>query len=209
MSDQMITLIQQIENLIYEFKGLQDLFYNDWLKYAEDLRINFKSKQINHIVERDNESISFFEYIGIYYNTLSELNFSSAMIRFNENYSSLCLSMRIKTMASIQDKIDRYYRSNHQGRIPINKCLNDLFGIRIFTSLDLISSSSFKLLCEDLKEKKIISRYYVRKDGNYRAIHIYIKPNNYGLPWELQIWFEDDKERNYLSHSQHKQDYIH
>lgn len=47
------------------------------------------------------------------------------------------INTRVKTHNSIEYKIENY-RSNHEdGKIPINKCLNDLYGIRIILSEDI------------------------------------------------------------------------
>lgn len=47
-----------------------------------------------------------------------------------------------------------------------------------------------------------------KKEGNYKAIHVYFNKDNYAFPWELQIWNKQDEENNLESHKKYKQDYI-
>lgn len=54
------------------------------------------------------------------------------------------ISVRIKQLNSIEYKIYRYNVGELRGKVPINKCLNDLFGMRI------IMDDSFTH--DDLKE---------------------------------------------------------
>mgnify|MGYP003378714322 FL=1 len=44
------------------------------------------------------------------------------------------ITFRIKTVNSIQYKIENYTKKHECGKIPINKCLNDLLGFRIICS---------------------------------------------------------------------------
>ena len=71
------------------------------------------------------------------------------------------------------------------GKIPINKCLNDFLGFRIF--VDDLESIYDSLQKSSIKNQKI--RMYLREDGDYKGIHLYFKNGkNVYFPWELQIW---------------------
>ena len=65
------------------------------------------------------------------------------------------ISVRIKQLNSIEYKIYRYNVGELRGKVPINKCLNDLFGMRIIMD-DFFTH-------DDLKE------HYRRKLSRYEA----------------------------------------
>ena len=91
---------------------------------------------------------------------------------------------------------------HENGKIPINKCLNDFLGFRIF--VDDLESIYDSLQKSILKTQKI--KIYLREDDKYRAIHIYFKNGrNVYFPWELQIWDIKDSISNEISHREHKQ----
>lgn len=112
---------------------------------------------------------------------------------------------RIKSQATTQSKIEQYRkREMRMGKIQLKKSLNDFLGIRII--LPGITSNKDRILSflESEKEKRRVSRYYPRKDGNYRGIHCYFAKDNFTFPWELQIWDINDRERNYREHELHE-----
>ena len=62
------------------------------------------------------------------------------------------ITVRIKQLNSIEYKISRYNTGDLKGKVPINKCLNDLFGVRIiidsfFTHDDLADHLKVNILC--------------------------------------------------------------
>ena len=115
---------------------------------------------------------------------------------------------RIKAINSIQYKIESYYHSRENGKIPINKCLNDIVGIRIILNneVSLIAIGNWiKSTFENLK----VIKAYRGEYGEYKAIHVYFgKGNNHLFQWELQIWLLKDSNKNLLSHHKYKQNYI-
>ena len=63
---------------------------------------------------------------------------------------------RIKTINSIHYKIVNYYNNHNNGKIPINKCLNDLVGIRIILETDLTLIQVEEWVKENFLELKVI-----------------------------------------------------
>lgn len=47
------------------------------------------------------------------------------------NTENAKVNIRTKAKNSIEYKIKNYIENHENGKVPINKCLNDLFGIRI------------------------------------------------------------------------------
>lgn len=116
---------------------------------------------------------------------------------------------RIKMQNSIQQKLDRYMGMSHQGRVPVNKCFNDLFGIRVIANCRI----SHQEICGHIREtfgmKCIDSTKTDPSTGEptYIATHVYLRGSNRDFPWELQIWLTENAEMNYTSHERYKQAY--
>lgn len=113
------------------------------------------------------------------------------------------VSYRVKAQNSLESKVQRYIDEKEEhGLSPINKCVNDLFGLRIVHAGEVIFEelyehieSSFGLKCIDASK------------ADYIATHIYFKKDNYSFPWELQVWEESRSKANLISHHKYKQDY--
>lgn len=120
------------------------------------------------------------------------------------NYKNSIVTSRVKAQNSILQKIHTYCLTHENGKIPLNKCINDLFGIRI------IINAVFGY--DDVKT--YISKYFPKykcinsSKELYNATHVYFKSDNYHFQWELQIWSKQDEETNLHSHSLYKQDYV-
>lgn len=120
------------------------------------------------------------------------------------------LSYRVKTIDSILDKIERYDTNPRLlGNTPVNKCLNDVCGVRLIAKHAVSTNEIVKYMGDDHPELKILDSSKM-KDGmvRYIATHIYFKESNYHYPWELQIWSEEDSEMNFKSHKEHKEAYV-
>ncbi|MCT0151052.1 hypothetical protein EFM02_01625 [Fructilactobacillus fructivorans] len=106
------------------------------------------------------------------------------------------------------NKLASYYRKSKDcnQNFYVYKCLNDLFGARIvLPGIEDISSNVFYAL-ETLKSNGIISRYYLRNDGNYCGIHCYLQFDNRHLTWELQIWDKSNAQKNRAEHGRHERE---
>ena len=122
--------------------------------------------------------------------------------QFNSEISKV--NIRAKTKNSIEFKIKNYNDNHENGKIPIEKCLNDLFGIRIICSQKLNYDEIVNFIKEKNKKLKCIDSS--KKD--YKATHIYFKQDNFNFQWELQIWNKEDETNNINSHEKYKQDYV-
>ncbi|WP_270613221.1 hypothetical protein [Coprococcus sp. AM97-35] len=111
--------------------------------------------------------------------------------------------MRIKQLNSIEYKISRYNTGDLKGKVPINKCLNDLFGVRIIID----SSFTHDDLADHLKAKYSMLKLTNASKNGYIASHLYFMMDNQLFPWKLQIWQKQDEMNNLASHKLYKQDY--
>lgn len=119
------------------------------------------------------------------------------------------VSYRIKTNDSIADKIRRYiFNPKLQGNAPVNKCLNDLCGVRVIARCSIPPQDVIEYVVRFHPELKITDSTKTQ-DGNviYIATHIYFRKDNRTYPWELQVWSADDAELNLKSHREHKERY--
>lgn len=110
---------------------------------------------------------------------------------------------RIKQANSIQNKINIYMNRSIEGKVPINKCFNDLLGFRIVIDADF----SFEQLKEHLHESFDSLKLIDSTKNDYKAYHIYFQDGNKVFPWELQVWKKSNEKSNLESHHKYKQDY--
>lgn len=114
------------------------------------------------------------------------------------------VNIRTKAKNSIEYKIKNYMENHENGKVPINKCFNDLFGIRIIVKDGLTYNEIENLITNKYSNLKCINSS--KKD--YKATHIYFKKNNFSFQWELQVWNKIDEINNIESHERYKQDYV-
>ena len=147
---------------------------------------------------------------GIIYKSIMEyvqlLNEKSADITLP--LASVCsckVTARVKAQNSIEFKIQNYKTERHEfGKISINKCINDLFGIRIFLREPLTFDEVYSFI-EDTYPNRY--RCIDSSKFDYKAVHLYFKENNQSFPWELQIWNMCDMDSNFSSQKKYKQEY--
>lgn len=189
----------ELKSLIDYIQEMYLIITDIWEKQDTTLKINLKTSLVSHI--NDNDLI--YKYICDYVNFLNEQ--SSDILLGLSSVCSYKVNARIKTYNSIEYKIQNYTTEKHgNGKIPINKCFNDLFGVRIFLEEPLTFEKIYDFIKNDYKGKyKCIDSSKL----DYKATHIYFKKNNQTFQWELQIWNKCDTENNFDSHKKYKQEY--
>lgn len=197
-----------IEDLIIDISKMQKDFYDEIEKEVTH-KINYSSKRIDHLYKDTQLSSEFMNYFEIYIIRISSLINSDRIDELSNEYRELYLRVRDKERKSLKEKIVRYKTSTEEGKVPIQKCINDLLGFRIVTNADYRNNADFKKMCEKLKKDKVIYSFYTRTDEDYKGIHLYFKnKSNLYLPWELQIWHQGHMRSNYESHLLHKKNYL-
>ena len=112
---------------------------------------------------------------------------------------------RVKTSESILDKIERY--SLNVDKYPVNNWMNDIFGARMILTGEEIAE--IQDLLYGWQEQLGLKNWYFRDKNDYRGLHIYFKnKSNFYFPWELQLWDENDVERNIQSHRLLKRGFV-
>lgn len=194
-----------MKSVFDELKGLIDYIqsvYSDvtgeWLQSTR-AKINLKKTLVSDIDADGTLYESIMEYVQL-------LNERSAGITLQLPFVCACqVTARVKTQNSIEYKIQNYKTDRHEfGKIPINKCINDLFGVRIILDAPL-TFEEVRAFIEETYQGKY--RCIDSSKLDYKAIHLYFRENNQSFPWELQIWNRCNMESNFVSHKKYKQEY--
>lgn len=195
-----IYMLEELEKLINFIQKEYMEFNEKWQKSNYYSKINFKKNLICDLLSNE----VLLETIFNYREFINENNIQ-LLIDFKQFNSEISkVNIRAKTKNSIEYKIKNYNENHENGKIPIEKCLNDLFGIRIICTERLEHSEILNFIEAKHKNLKCIDSS--KKD--YRATHIYFKQDNFNFQWELQVWNKDDEINNINSHEKYKQDYV-
>ncbi len=196
-------MYEDLVNLIYFSLKKYNLLLEEWKGYKDYKQINLRKVLVKD-VKNDIDILN----IIINYRTFINSKFSNLFSDFtNLNWSGdNKLDLRVKARNSIEYKIERYINYHDNGEIPLNKCINDLFGIRIIFNEDI----DYKIIKEIVNKEfgNNIKCIDSSKGVGYVATHIYLKYDNYSFPWEIQVWDKKHEKSNIICHNIYKQDYI-
>ena len=193
-------MFEELNRLINFIQKEYIEFNEKWKQSDYYYKFNLKNNLVCDLLNNE----MMLETIFNYREFINENNIQLLMDfkQFNSEISKV--NIRTKTKNSIEFKIKNYNDNNEKGKIPIEKCLNDLFGIRIICSQKLNYDEIVNFIKEKNKKLKCIDSS--KKD--YKATHIYFKQDNFNFQWELQIWNKEDETNNINSHEKYKQDYV-
>lgn len=180
-----------------------DAYYKEvnvqWNQQFSGKVVNLKKKLVFDI----RKDMDIFDMIMEYRSFVNQATIDFLLQLSDMNLEAATVTSRVKAQNSIEFKIDSYIKDHQSGKIPIKKCLNDLFGVRIvldkvfsYDDVELYVSKTFPLY-------KCINS----SKQDYIATHIYFEEGNFSFPWELQVWAKENEKRNYASHKEYKQDY--
>ncbi len=193
-------MLEELDKLIdfiqIEYKDLTE----KWEQSVYYHKINLKSNLVCDVLGNK----QMLEAIVNYREFINENNIQLVMDFKQFNTDKSKISIRTKAKNSIEYKIKNYVENHENGKVPINKCFNDLFGIRIICDKELTNSQIAKIVDSKYKNLKCIDS----SKETYKATHIYFKKNNFSFQWELQIWNKINEIDNIISHEKYKQDYI-
>ena len=148
---------KSIINIIYEEHNNST---KTWLDKQEKT-YNLANKNIIDVytLNKNEEYIEseFKEYMSSYMKTLDEL-YMKIMLRINEE-CNLIIRGRVKSTESINLKMSKKAKQD-SGKFSINRCLNDLLGLRI---IDSNYNKNIVILEEYLNELKDNQKYKDKK----------------------------------------------
>lgn len=200
---------KDVEFLIRQVKRISELhssFSRDF--YSEvSSNYNLKKMSIDDAFDGNLYSLDFLDYLDRY---VTKINFFTSLDTAVEELGETSFAdfrTRVKQKDSVLNKL-LYYRSTKEsenGPLPIQKCLNDLFGLRFiipeFDYEDPCMLRAFRALSND----HVIWRSYYRNKEKYHGYHVYFRSDsNKFLPWELQLWSNKDADANEEAHKEHK-----
>ncbi len=193
-------MLEELNKLInfIQYEYLE--FNKKWHESHYYSKINLKNNLVCDLLNNELMLNTIFNYREF----INENNIQLIMDfkQFNTDFSKV--NIRAKTKNSIEYKIKNYVENHEGGKIPIEKCLNDLLGIRIICSEKLGYEQIKEFVNKNFSNLKCI--HSLRQE--YKATHIYFKKDNYNFQWELQVWNSEDEINNILSHERYKQDYV-
>lgn len=192
--------MEELEKLIKFIQNEYTEFNGKWKKSNNYTKINLKSNQVCDLLENEEMLNIIFNYREF----INENNIQLSLDFKQFNNEQAKVNIRAKTKNSIEYKIKNYIQNHEEGKIPINKCLNDLFGIRIICTDEITNSQITELIQDKFKDLKCIDS----SKKEYKATHIYFKDDNFNFQWELQVWNKIDEINNINSHEKYKQDYV-
>ena len=193
-------MLEDLDKLIIFINQEYNELYEKWKQSNLYMPINQKNILVKNIKEDKNILDSILNY-RLFINE-NHLDFKIALDELNLTSE---VNSRVKAQNSIEYKINNYMSEKHNnGEIPINKCFNDLYGIRIIFN-DKITYNEIKEFVENRYDGKL--KCIDSSKGEYVATHIYFRKSNFSYQWELQVWDKEHEKTNIISHEKYKQDY--
>ncbi len=193
-----------VRHLVERIIGLQKKTSEKWRSYCsrDGLKLfNQKSTKVIHL--NTDEKLLILSYLEF-------LNNESVTDMFEEIGDRYVVVSRVKNRNSIEEKIEDYCRYRaERGEVPVNKCLNDLFGVRIILDCGSIDVSDIEGIIAPFGSSVMLEVKNDLRPNNlkYLAYHIYFKESNSDFKWELQIWKKEDERSNQESHKTHRYKY--
>lgn len=194
--------IENILQIVEILKKMQHRLNEEWKKANYPVR-NLKRIYISEVWMPTSDVSSEFSIEMRAYSNLANKYSLITEMAIPDCYN---IRVRAKQQYSILAKLQKYIEKKEKGKMPICKCLNDLFGARYICNenMDYLEIfSQLNTIFENDNMVRIVKSFH----GSYTAVHLYIQEENSTFPWELQIWKQEDEISNENSHKKYKQEY--
>lgn len=116
-------MLDELENLINFIQDEYIQFNEKWQNSGYYTKINLKNNLIIDLSEDKDMLNTVFNYREF----INENNIQLLMDFKRFNTQNAKVNIRTKAKNSIEYKIKNYIENHENGKVPINKCLNDLF----------------------------------------------------------------------------------
>ncbi len=193
-------MLEDLDKLISFVKKEYKVLNLKWEKSNYYTEINLKNNKVLNLLNNEKILHTIFNYREF----INEHNIQLVNDFKQFNNEKVKINTRTKTKNSIEFKMKNYIQNHEDGKVSINKCFNDIFGIRIICLEELTYEQISKFMNYKYRDLKCINS----SKQEYKATHIYFKQDNYKFQWELQIWNKKDEINNINSHEKYKQEYI-
>ena len=191
----------ELKKLIFLIQQQYDYINEKWINDSNYFPINMKRKRVDDVYKDE----TLLSNIINYRNFVNDNNTNMVELIQKQNFS-YPVTARVKALNSVQEKLNNYELYHEKGKIPLQKCINDIYGIRIIITEDICYEEVRSFVDKEIPEYhlKCISSIH----GDYKAVHIYFgNDDNNKYQWELQIWDKKHEKINFDSHAKHKQHY--
>lgn len=163
-------MLDELENLISFIQNEYIQFNEKWQNSDYYFKFDLKNNLIVDLSENEQMLNTIFNYREF----INENNIQLLLDFKRFNTKNAKVNIRTKAKNSIEYKIKNYIENHENGKIPINKCLNDLFGIRIICAekmgyaqiTELIKYKFKNLKCIDSSKQDYIKWEKENKGGN-------------------------------------------
>ena len=193
-------MLDELDKLINFIQTEYIQLTKKWEESDYYTKINLKDNLVCDLLENQ----LLLDTIVNYREFINQNNIQLLMDFKKFNNENATVNIRTKAKNSIEFKIENYIKNHENGKVPISKCFNDLFGLRIICNKELSFDEILNLINTKYSNLKCIDS---SKD-EYKATHIYFRKGSYAFQWELQIWNKSDEKNNINSHEKYKQDYV-
>ena len=193
-----------VDNIIVLYKSVDNRLVID------NEPVNLNKEEVKRIsLDLDNDFyFAFFDSVAKYRERLKHVITGDNLDAVNGvKDNNIFIESRLKNINSIFSKIYQYnfIRKEH-GDVVLNKCINDLFGVRIEVPISNIGHL-LQLLKESNTSKEWNAKIINASKNGYNAIHMYISVDKYSLRWEIQFWLRKHDKKNREAHAKYKQAY--
>lgn len=201
----MIESLDVIPDTIDKIGILHFQFCNEF--YSRPEYINLRSLKEIYVSKINKSDYFKHDFLAAYYSFL-ENNIEDELLDFFLKYPNLKYQERIKLRDTTFKKINYYasYKKEKIGQIPLYKCLNDIFGVRLILPRVNENIGAITRLLNDKKNNSKLKWFYYRDKDGYKSFQCYFQQDNKVLPWELQIWDIEDEYNNIKAHIEHEAD---
>lgn len=195
-------MLEELDTLINFILQKYDEISEEWRETETYKKINQRTTLMKDV----NSNTDIINLIFDYRQFLNNKNIDLKLLFYDLQIKSK-IDIRVKAKNSIEYKINNYCGPKHtSGEVALNKCLNDLYGIRIIFKENVNHNEIRDYISKKYDSKRVKCIDSSKKEG-YVATHIYFKKDNYFFQWELQIWDEEHEISNIKLHELYKQDY--
>ena len=145
-------MLNELDKLINFIQTEYFNFTQKWESSNYNSKINLKNNLVCDLPENQlllNEIVNYRDFIN-------QNNIQLLLNLKHFNSTNIKINNRTKAKNSIEFKIENYIQNHEQGKIPISKCFNDLFGIRAILNIELNYNEILNLIIAKYKNIKCI-----------------------------------------------------
>ena len=178
-------MLEELDKLIDFVQTEYMQLTKEWKKSEYYTKINLKNNLVCDLLENK----LLLDTIVNYREFINKNNIQLLMNLKKFNSENATVNIRTKAKNSIEFKIENYIKNHKDGKVPISKCFNDLFGLRIICQKELSFDEILNLINTKYSNLKCIDS----SKNEYKATHIYFRSGSYAFQWELQVWNKLDE----------------